>query len=164
MKKNEKSKIRFNIIDIIIVIIVIGSIVGVIFRYDIVDRLVLDSKRDEVNVSFMITGISPQISEQITDGDEFYVVGSSDSMGVLVEHTTGNFVTVEANEKGEPVQSFDDTLRDVRGTFSSLGVLNDEGFFLGGTLFIAPGKTLTIESRNVRVSVIITEISQTAQK
>jgi hypothetical protein len=36
---------------------------------------------------------------------------------------------------------------------------NDKGFFLGGTLFIAPGKNLIIESRNVRISVIITEIS-----
>ena len=160
MKKIENGKLRFNIIDILIIIIVIGSIVGVVFRYDIVDRLVLDSKRDEVRVSFMITGLSPQISEQITDGDEFYVVGSSDSIGTLVEHRTSNYLTVEANEKGEPVQSFDNTLRDVRGTFQSYGVLNEDGFFLEGTLFIAPGKTLTIESRNVRVSVIITEITQ----
>lgn len=164
MKKNENSKLRFNIIDLLIVIIVIGCIAGVIMRYDIVDKLVVNSKRDEVKVSFMITGISPQISEQIKDGDEFYVVGSSNSVGILQEHTLGNAEKVEANENGEPVRSYDDTLRDVRGSFVSLGVLNEKGFFLGGTLFIAPGKTLTIESRNVRISVIITEISRSGNE
>ncbi len=162
MKKTETGKIRFNIIDFLIIVIVIGCIVGVIMRYDIIDKLVLDSKRDEVKVSFMITGISPQIADQIKDGDEFYVVGASTSLGVLMDHTVSNAEKVEANENGFPVRSYDDTLRDVRGTFDSFGVQNENGFFLGGTLFIAPGKTLTIESRNVRISVIITEISQSA--
>ena len=160
MKRSDSGKVRFNIIDFLIIVIAIGCIAGVIMRYDIIDKIVVDRERDEVSVSFMITGISPQISDQIKDGDEFYVVGASTRLGVLADHTVGNAEKVEANENGFPVRSYDDTSRDVRGTFTSYGVKNEDGFFLGGTLFIAPGKTLTIESRNVRVSVIITEISQ----
>ncbi|MBQ4054440.1 MAG: DUF4330 family protein [Clostridia bacterium] len=162
MKRSDGGKVRFNIIDFLIIVIVIGCIAGVIMRYDIVDKIVVDRDRDEVSVSFMITGISPQIADQIKDGDEFYVVGASDRLGVLADHTVTNAEKVEANENGFPVRSYDDTSRDVRGTFTSYGVNDDNGFFLGGTLFIAPGKTLTIESRNVRISVIITEISQTS--
>ena len=162
MKRSDGGKVRFNIIDFLIIVIVIGCIAGVIMRYDIIDKIVVDRDRDEVSVSFMITGISPQIADQIMIGDEFYVVGASNKLGVLADHTVTNAEKVEANENGFPVRSYDDTSRDVRGTFRSYGVNNDDGFFLGGTLFIAPGKTLTIESRNVRISVIITEISQTS--
>ncbi|MBQ3100423.1 MAG: DUF4330 family protein [Clostridia bacterium] len=160
MKRSDSDKIRFNIIDFLIIVIAIGCIAGVIMRYDIIDKIVVDRERDEVSVSFMITGISPQISDQIKDGDEFYVVGANTRLGVLEDHTVSNAEKVEANENGFPVRSYDDTSRDVRGTFTSYGVNNEDGFFLGGTLFIAPGKTLTIESRNVRISVIITEISR----
>ena len=159
-RKNANSgKLRFNIIDLLIVVIVLGCIAGVVVRYNIIDRIVLDTKRDEVKISFMVSGVTPQIAGAIVDGEEFYVVGSSYTIGVLNEHSITNALIVEANDNGLPVESFDDTLRDIRGSFTSHGVLREDGFFLGGTMFLAPGKTLVAESKSARFSLIITEIS-----
>ena len=158
MKKKNSGKVRFNIIDFLIILIVLGSIAGVIIRYNIIDRLVLDTDRDSVRISYMVTGVSPQIANSITDGDVYYIVGADNTFGTMEEHSISNALKVEANENGLPVESFDDTMRDVRGTFMSHGVLGDNGFFLDGTVFLAPGKTMVIESKNVRISVIITEI------
>ena len=159
-KRRKSGKLRFNIIDFLIIVIVLGCMAGVVIRYNIIDRIVLDTKRDEVKISFMVSGMTPQIANAIVDGEEFYVVGTSYTLGKLNEHNITNARIVEANDSGLPVESFDDTLRDVRGSFTSYGVHNDDGFFLGGTMFLAPGKTLTAESKSVRFSLIITEISR----
>ena len=158
-KKNNNGKLRFNIIDLLIVVIVLGCIAGAVIRYNVIDRIVLDTTRDEVKISFMVSGVTPQIAGAIVDGEEFYVVGSDYTIGVLTEHNISNALIVEANDNGQPVESFDDTLRDVRGSFRSHGVVREDGFFLGGTMFLAPGKTLIAESKSVRFSLIITEIS-----
>lgn len=158
MKRKNEGKLRFNIIDLVIVIVVIGCIAGVVVRYNVIDRMVLDTKRDEVSISFMVSGISPQIANTIADGEDFYVVETGEGFGKLLSHSVSNASIVEANDSGRPVKSFDDTLRDVRGEFRSYGIVRDDGFFLGGTMFLAPGKALTVESRSVRFSVIITEI------
>ena len=160
MKKRADGKPRFNIIDLLIILAVLGCLAGIVVRYNVIDKLVLDTKRDKVSVSFMVAGLSPQIANTIADGEEFYVEGTDNSLGVLTEHSISNARIVEANDSGLPVESFDDTLRDVRGVFTSYGVVEDDGFFLGGTLFLAPGKTLTVESRSARFSVIITEIDR----
>ena len=159
MRKTDEGKVRFNIIDFIIIVVVIGCIAGVVIRFNVVDKLVLDTKRDEVKISFAVAGISPQIANSINDGDEFYVVGSEELLGTLLSHSLSNAHTVVSNENGYPVESYDETLRDVRGVFAAAGVSGEDGFLLGGTLFLAPGKTLSVESRNVRISLIIREIS-----
>lgn len=162
MKRKDDGKLHFNIIDFLIIFIVLGCIVGVVVRYNIIDRMVLDTKRDEVSISFLASGITPQIANTIdkANGEEFFVVGSSESIGTLelTPDSIKNASIVEADDNGNPVKSSDDTLRDVRGVFKAYGNIRDDGFFLGGTLFAAPGKTLTVESRSVRFSVIITEI------
>jgi len=158
VRKKKDGKLHFNIIDLLIILIVLGCLAGVVIRYNVIDRLVLDTRRDEVKISFMVAGITPQIANSINDGEEFFVVESGESIGSLAEHSVTNATIVEANDSGIPVKSIDDTLRDVRGVFTSYGRVRDDGFFLGGTMFLAPGKTLTVESRSVRFSVIITEI------
>ncbi len=158
-EKKKSGKLRFNIIDLLIIVIVLGCIAGAVIRYNIIDRIVLDTKRDEVRISFVVSSVTPQIANAVVDGEEFYVVGSTYTLGSLSDHSITNARLVEANESGLPVESFDETKRDIRGSFRSYGVLKEEGFFLSGTMFLAPGKELTAESKSVRFSLIITEIS-----
>ncbi len=158
-EKKKGGKLRFNIIDFLIIVIVLGCIAGAVIRYNIIDRIVLDTKRDEVKISFLVSGISPQIAEAMKEGDEYYISGASYTIGRLSKPTVGPAQIIDENEEGRPVASEDNTLRDVRGSFTSYGVLNEDGFFLAGTMFLAPGKTLTVESKSATFSLIITEIS-----
>ena len=159
---NVKKKSRFNVIDFIIVVIVICCIAGVIARYNVVNRIVVNANRDEVEISFLVTGISPAISDLINDGDEFYSESSGYNMGTLVRHNVSDAKLVYSNDRGEPVVGSDATKRDVIGTLRAFGVMSDEGFMLNGTQFLSAGKNLTIQSLDVQLSVIITEIKQTA--
>lgn len=159
MKEKKSSKTGFNVIDLLIVIIVLGCIAGIIYRYNLVDRLIVDSKRDEVSVKFITAAVSKDIEDKLSDGDVFYIESSGELFGTLSDHTSTDNSYVASDDNGMPVISYNKELRDIEGTITCKGVMRDEGFFVDGTQFIAPGSELILESINVRVSVIITEIS-----
>lgn len=159
MKEKKSSKTGFNVIDLLIVIIVLGCIAGIIYRYNLVDRLIVDSKRDEVSVKFITAAVSKDIEDKLSDGDVFYIESSGELFGTLSGHTSTDNSYVASDDNGMPVISYNKELRDIEGTITCKGVMRDEGFFVDGTQFIAPGSELILESINVRVSVIITEIS-----
>lgn len=160
MKTREKTKGRFNVIDLLIIVIVLGCIAGIVYRYNLVDRLIVDSTRDEVTVRFVTASVSKDIDEKLSDGDEFYIESSGEKFGTLTGHSSTDNSYVASDDNGRPVISYNKELRDIEGTISCRGVMRDEGFFIGGTQFVAPGSELVIESVNVRISVIITEISR----
>ncbi len=154
----KQSRKRLNVIDFVIIVIVLGCIAGIIARYNIVNRIVVDSDRDEVEISFVVTSISPMISEAVNDGDVFYSESSGNCIGTLIRHEVKNSEIVYSNENGEPVVGSDQTKRDVTGTLRAYGIMGSDGFMLEGTQFLAAGKKLTIQSLEVQISVIITEI------
>ena len=159
MKNKSASKTRFNVIDLLIVVIVIGCIAGIVYRYNLVDRIIVDSKRDEVSVKFITTAVSKDIEDKLSDGDVFYIESSGELFGTLSGHASTDNSYVASDDNGMPVISYNKELRDIEGTITCKGVMREEGFFVDGTQFVAPGSELILESINVRVSVIITEIS-----
>ena len=50
-----KNKIRFNIIDFVIIIALIGCIVGVALRYNVVDKIGLSSHSDNVEIETLFS-------------------------------------------------------------------------------------------------------------
>ena len=158
--KSKRTSSKFNVIDLLIVVIVLGCIVGIVYRYNLVDRLMVNNKSDEMKVSFITTAVSKDIEDKISDGDVFYVENTGEAFGKLKEHESSDNSYVTADENGKAVISYNKELRDIQGSFICSGVMRDEGFFIGGTQFIAPGSELVLESVNVRISVIITEISE----
>ena len=159
MKKGKKIKLRFNVIDFIIIIIVVGCIAGIVYRYNLVDRLIIDSKKDTMQVHFVAFSVSKELEDKLSVGDEFYLEGSGELLGTLKSSDSSDAVMIVSDENGKPVISYNKELKDIQGIISCSGVKRDNGFFIAGTKFIAPGSELVLESINVRISVIITEIS-----
>ena len=58
------------------------------------------------------------------------------------------------------VKSFRDDRYDVRGVFSATGAMTESGFMLGGSQFLAPGKSLNVISKNIDVTLTITKITK----
>ena len=149
---------KFNVIDFIIIVLVLGAIIAMVVRYNLVEKLVTDDVRDEVEISFLATGISPEIASGITDGSEYFTESNGMSVGELLSHTVTDSKIVISNEYGQPVVSSDKTKKDVSGVLKSGGVMTEDGFMLDGVTFVCAGKNLKIQSLNGQFSVIITEI------
>ncbi len=156
---NRRTKKRLNAVDFVIIILVIGCIAGVIARYNIVDRIVVNKYRDEVKISFKVSGISADIADNIKNGDTFYIDASSQELGDVISSEVSDARVLVPDENSSFSVTQDTSKKDVICTLKGFGIMGEDGFMLGGTEFLAPGDEVVIRSRQVQLSVIITEIS-----
>ena len=155
----DKTKRKFNLVDFIIVIAVIGCIAGVAVRYDFASKLGMNSSNDEVEISFLVMGIRNSSYEAFHVGDEFYWKQNSMRVGELVE--LGDLQQAESyilDENNQYKISYNEQRCDVRGKILAKGKMTSDGFMLAGTQFLAPGKSMLVESQYVSVTLTITDI------
>ncbi len=155
-----KNKIRFNIIDFIIIIAVIGCIVGVALRYNVADKIGISSMNDTVEIEFAVFGIRPTSYDAMVKGDVFYWKQNGMMIGTLKEAVSSYSETYIPTDDMKLVKAQRDDRYDVRGTLEAIGAMTESGFMLNGTQFLAPGKTLIVNSKNIEVSLTITKITQ----
>ncbi len=157
-----KTKVRFNGIDLLIVIIFIGCIVGLALRYQLVDVIKNAGEEQTARVSFYVSDIKESSEDFFAEGDVFYISSTGERLGVL----QGGFVFEPAEEfhmtaDGEYVKSASVNGRsDMRGILEAKGVFSKEGFLLNDTKYIAPGSELSIQSGKILVTVTVTDIIQ----
>jgi len=155
-----KTKGKFNVIDFLIIIAVIGCIMGVVLRYDLANTSVLNSNRDEVEISFFINGVRIGSTEAMVEGDTFYWKANGMEIGKLLSKEVSNREVPMLDANYNYVIDYNALQYDVRGVILSKGILDDDGFKLKGTQFLAPGKTFEIQSKNITVYITITDIKK----
>ena len=89
MENTGKKRIRFNIIDLVIVIAVIGCFCGIAMRYNVMDKIGLNNARDKVEIEFRIIGIRPTSFDAMVKGDTFYWQQNNMKIGTLKEALNG---------------------------------------------------------------------------
>jgi hypothetical protein len=154
-----KSRVKFNIIDFLIIIAVLGCIAGVAIRFDLAGKLGLNSNKDEVEISFLILNIRVGSVNALNEGDTFYLgTTNGTEFGKLLSKEVTNSESYVLDDNFAYHKVYNDLRYDVRGVFSAKGSKTDSGFMLNGTQFMAPGKTIMIESKNISVSITILSI------
>ena len=161
------NKLKPNIIDFLLVVVIIGAIAGMALRAGIVDKVVNNTNIEPARISFAVYNINNDSFNYFIAGDNFY----SDTYGYLgyleakpieqaaesyIEGADGQLIKVISPSDPENPNRHDRI--DVKGNLIGSGVFTEEGFLLGGTNYIAPGSKIIIESKNITVSVIITDI------
>jgi hypothetical protein len=161
MPDGEKTRgFRFNIIDLFIVIAIAVIVTGVAFRYNILDRIGIKSNDDTVIISFLIRDIKESSADALVVDDVFYWEANKMEIGRLISKKPSFAEAFIENNEGILVKTYNENSYDVRGEIIATGKFKDKNFMLGGTQFLAPGKTLYVESRNIMVNMLITKITQ----
>ena len=157
-------KIKFNVIDVLIVLVLLGCMIGIFLRYDLKSKLGLDSRKTEVEISFLIIGIRQGSTEALVEGDTIYWKQNGMEIGQLMSKEVSNSETWVLDENyNKYIKNFDDLSYDVRGVIKAKGNIKESGFMLNGTQYLAPGKTFEVESKNISVALTITNIRQIVQ-
>lgn len=159
-KKTSKIKTKPTVIDFLIVIIVLGALIGIVFRTGVVEKVISTNSQQKAEISFVVFNINGESGNYFNQGDVFTDVTHNCLFGKLkdgfsimdaetfVEDINGNLIkTTAINGR-----------KDVRATVEATGVFTDEGFLLGGTTYLAPGSYIQIKSQGISVSATITEI------
>ncbi|HOA84592.1 MAG: hypothetical protein GX057_03725 [Clostridiales bacterium] len=176
-KKESKNKVRFNILDAIIILVVLLCIAGIVFRYTLMDRLGLREELTDFQVTFRIEGVNYTLPGFLKEGDRLYFDDGTEVgelLGVakfsaytkqtagsetLIVRPSARYIT---DSGGRPVYASypEFTLIDADGAFICRGTYSSEGYFLlDGKKYLAPGQRITLYTDTVTLQMTITGIS-----
>lgn len=154
-------KKKFNIIDIIIVVLVVACTAAVLLRYGVINKVSEKAETVNVEITILIEEISKSSSSAFINGDAFYWEGIN--IGTLKSVDIQKARVYIAGENGECVPVEREDKYDVRIVLSASGTYTDSGFMLSGTTYLAPGKRFDIYSLNISTNGLITEIVEVNQ-
>ena len=158
MSTNE-NKTRFNMIDLIIVLIIIACIIGTVFRGTILDRLSFSSSADRVKVSFTAENLTYEDVSALRVSDTLYL--SEKSFGTLTSMSyVKQTVVVPSQDRLSFTEALDPTHYTLTGEIEISGKNTDKGFFFDSDIHIGVGKVLNLESSNCAISIVITKITE----
>ena len=167
-KIRKKSKIKA--LDVVIILLIITSLVGVYFRYSILDTLTGRKHLKEYTVSFDITEIRYTTENYINIGDKIYFYEDGAEFGTIIEasdntkealfvrHSTVQLVPDNSSHASTYVYP-ENTFIDASGRIKCIGRYSEEsGFLIDGKRTISPNDTIKIKTELVTVTIKITDI------
>ena len=172
MKKNEiksenaKKLPRFGAIDVFIILIVIVLIVGIFFRYKLLDVLTSQQNLNEYTIAFTVDNVRYTTPDYINVGDTVYLDGNA--LGTITSgaENTGALSIAPASEmftdsNGNIIEVHypNETRVSFSGNISCKGKVSENGSVLvNGNLYVAAGQTLDVTTEFVTMSIKIDSI------
>ncbi len=162
MKNNSVKKLRFNVIDIILVLVIILAVGGIFIRSGIGEKISVSSQSEEVEIRFLALNVDHAAGDFFIEGDTAYLNSTGKEIGNISSEKTivpaEKLITL-ADGTIIKTESHDARKIDVRGGILASGVFTEDGsFMLDGNTCLVPGMTLSFHTDNLIVSTIITEI------
>lgn len=165
---------RFGILDAVIILLAIVIIVGIYFRYSIVEWLSNSSDLKEYTVTYTIDDIRYTTPNYINIGDKAYFAESGEELGTLinVSENMGALSITPASQfftdsKGNIVEVFypnSESRVSAIGKLTCMGRYSEDGSFLvNGSSFIASGQYVAVKTAYATVTIRIDEISITEE-
>ena len=159
MKAKKTNKLKPNIIDFLIVIILIGAVVGIVMRMGVVDKIVTGNHLEKAQISFIIRDINDESETCFNQGDVFYNRTNKYVIGTLEASTPRLAEKYAEDASGRLIKTTSSENRiDVLGTLVGEGIFTEKGFFIDGVNYIAPGSEILFDSTNIIGTLTVTDI------
>ena len=168
----EKKQFRFNAIYALIILLVILAVLGVYFRYSIIDFLSTDKNNGEYVVTFSIDNVRYTTPANYIDiGDRFCWANGGKLLGTLMSEAdsgmalnitpASEYFVDDAGQIHEVFYPNNESRVNARGRLLCYGSYSEDGgFYVDGTDYIAPGQTIAVHTERVSVSIRIISIEQ----
>ncbi len=165
-------KVRFNLLDGIIVLLVLLCIVGVCFRDAIIDQLGFGVKLEQYRISFKIEDVDSKLPDFTSSGDKLYYSDSVEAGALLAppisEFASGALTVTPAaayasdgNGNVVYVTYPEGTIVDAEGAFVCEGAYNQNGYFaIGGEKLVTVGQQITLYTDTVTLNMTVTNIEE----
>jgi hypothetical protein len=173
--KNKKEKSirkspRFGVLDAVIILLVILAVVGVYFRYNILN--IISNMRDlkEYTVTYSIENIRYTTPNFISVGDDIYfaddnekfgtLIAASENMGALSITPASEYFTDANGNVKEVLYPNNQSRVDAQGRLDCTGRYAEDGAFLvNGSTYVAAGQYINVKTEAVTVTIRIEEIA-----
>ena len=162
MADKEKSgkKLRFNILDAVVILLLAGAAAGIMLRYSIAENMGKKSRQQEALIEFVAAEVRESTYDAFVIGDKFIWKQNGKTVGTLEKRSSRAAEAIIRNSNFEMVKAANPARFDVTGTLKAYGVFTGDGFMLDGTQYIGPGKEMILQSKNITVTVTITKVTE----
>ncbi len=157
----KRNSTRLNLIDFVVLLLAVICLFGAVIRVGQMDWFAGGSELTEHEIYFSVTDIAYTsedafvIGDTVTLSDNQAVLGTLKSIdsvlpsALYVKDSDGNILSV----------NYPESIRiDVTGTILSLGKMSENGYLLGGTTYLAPGRTYRVQSEHMDFTLSILDI------
>ena len=153
-----ESKPKFNIADVVILVIIASVIVA--FALRIYNVFGIEQSVQKVRVTFEVESISSE-NVSLKNGAVLYTVDGDERAGTLESFTVSDCITYVPNEAGELVPAKIPGKSTVTGTIVLECTRAEHGFYLGDTL-LTVNKTLSLYTSEREMTFKISAIEEIA--
>lgn len=160
-EKKKRNGPRFNVVDAVIILLIIGSIVGVVLRFDLIEKLTLRNQTAEHEIVFSITNIQYASTsvDYMDAGVHAYNTETGKRIGRISAVDRDSIKLTAGTVLPDGTTEFAPESRvDVTGKISCRGAFGNGGFMLNGTDYIAPGMKLKVSFEKLDVTIDVIEI------
>ena len=157
---NEKPRVRFNIIDFLIVIAVIAAILTVVFRGTLTELIGNVIYTQDAVLTLRADGLTEEQIGQISEGDVLYL--GDEKLGNIISKSYENSrgLILDSSGAGSVFLSVRDPEHfDITISVNVKGVYSDDGFHLFGKNFVGVGEKLGVISEKYGYEVTIISIT-----
>lgn len=162
MEKTTRIK-KPNALDIVILIVLIFCVLSFALRLREQSEIADSSLSGKYEVSFLVSNVRYTTADAFVSGDAVYVATDDAYIGTF-DRIDSNSPAVhyapDPDVGAVKVYYPEGTRVDITGTIISEGVMNEDGFFAGGSYFLAPGKKMTLYTGHVYLEVVLGEIRE----
>ncbi len=161
---------RFSALDVVIILLVIVAVVGIYFRYNIVDMITNAKDLKQYTVAYTIENVRSSTPDYLNVDDEVYFASNGEKLGTLI-FASDNKVVVKSDYASETLRKPDgeiievfypdmDTRVKATGSLNCEGRYSSEGRFLvNGSTHIAMGQYVDVKTEYVTVTIRIDNIT-----
>ena len=163
MSKNKDSKIRFGVLDAVIIIVILAIVASLVLRYT-ADNSFFTYDTDKYTVTFKACGVRYTSVDSVASATDFYLESGA-HLGKLTHAPTVTpkveYVTVSS---GEIVACYypDNTLVDIVAEIECDLIDKDGSVMTKNGVHIVPGVELTIHTEYVEITVEIINVQKLA--
>ncbi len=151
-----KKKMKFNILDVVVILIIAVLILAYCFRSNIFANTLSVSEPSEMKVSVKVEGVRIYTVDAFSVGDNIYDRETGNLLGKISEIT---YEPSYESVKLDGTQTEDGTAKavllespgryDLYITFDATGKISDEGSYINGNKLVAPNSSLSISTQKV---------------
>ena len=177
-KSNEKDRSTpgFRAMDAVIILLVITAVIGVYFRYNILDLITKKQNLSDYTISFSIEDIRYTTPNYINIGDKFYYADDKEELGVLISESANmSNMALGVQPASKYFMGSDGVVEeiyypnlesrvDAKGRIQCRGRYTDDGGFLvNGSRYLSAGQSISVQTELVSVVILIQNIEAVQQ-
>ncbi|MBQ8403220.1 MAG: DUF4330 family protein [Clostridia bacterium] len=156
-QKNIQGKPRFNIADVVILIIIVAIIAALGLRiYNIFGA---EEELYRVEVTFRVNGVAAE-NISLSEKAKLYYVETNAEVGYIKEFTVSDMTEYAYNENGELVEAKVPGKKTVTGTIILTCEKTDKGFYLDGTKLLTVGETVRLYTNTREMTFEVNSIKE----